>query len=238
MAISSYGMTDISHAETIISSVARNAVVYDKIFEVDDVDFRVEAGGNVVVIEAGSHTASIRRANESACTEKENLIVVPREVAFERIADATQEKVDQLRKIYEKMCTRDKRWFYISGVAVVLACLSIALTGMAAASIALSSTLYVPVLLSLIIVSFVSIGIVGYTCRWAQIVSGQAKEYLDHFLQVEKFNETVKIVAELAVDETVRGALQEIIIAKSLGLRNGSSENGGARQNGAVQPGK
>lgn len=238
MAISSSRMTESLHSETIISSVARNAVVYDKVIEADDVDFRVEEGGNVVVIEPGGHAQSLWRTNETACLDKEKFIVVPREVAFERIADATQEKVEQLRHVYEKMCVRARRWFYVSWIVVTLVCIGITLAGIAIAWSNLSMKVSASVPFLLIIISIASIGIVGCAFRRAQVVSKQANEYLSHFLHIENFNETIKIVAELARDDAVRGSLQEIIIAKSLGLHNGNSEKRGARWNSAVQPGK
>jgi hypothetical protein len=200
-------------AMAIISSIARSAVMCDTVAKTAGADFKVEAGGNVVVVNPNRQM----QAYQSISAQKEMRFVVPRKEAYERITRATQREVEQLTQLHMEDHARAIKWFRACILAVIIiiidavaAGVGILLQAVFGISIALLS---IPILLSLL-----GLLIVGYMVhRWKQY-GKQADAYLSDLVHIERFYDTIKTVAGLEVGDGARGQLQEILIARSLGL--------------------
>ncbi|QBD78537.1 hypothetical protein EPA93_22085 [Ktedonosporobacter rubrisoli] len=218
-----------SHCHAIISSIARHAVVYDKVVEASDVHFKVEAGGNVVVVEPEKREQTARRApgKLASHTKQERRIVVPRQVAYERIVEATREKIEQLEKLAVQSSTGARRWSQacllitvIAAVNITITVLAILLPGFAARSL----------LLMLVITSLLCLGLVCLFFWRARVKGMQTDFYYSNLQLIEKFYKIQKASVELDLDETTRSLLQEIIIARALGLTNEQAKEETAEQ--------
>ena len=212
-------MTDLLQTGTIIHSIARHAVAHDKVLEATDVAFRVDARGNVVMVEPEGQT-SLHQEEEMAHVEQQKHIVVPRQEAYERIVHAAHKKVEQLRSLYELTQGQASRWSRFSWIAVIITTLGILLAALTAVFLDVPQR-HISGLTLLMGMNIGNMVIVGYLLWRAQQYSKQANIYLDSFLEIENFYEVINIVSELSVDDTTRGLLQEIIIAQSLGLHSG-----------------
>ena len=219
MVASFFKMTDLLQTGTIIHSIARHAVAHDKVLEASDVAFRVDERGNVVMVEPESQTWQ-RQEEETACREREKHIVVPRQEAYERIAHAARKKLEQLRGLYEHTQSQARNWSRFCWIAVIITMFGILLASLIVIFLAIPQR-YVFWLRLLVGMNIGNMLVVGYLMWRTQQYSKQANIYFDSFLEIENFYEIINIVSELSVDDTMRGLLQEVVIAQSLGLHSG-----------------
>ena len=219
MVASFFKMTDLLQTGTIIHSIARHAVAYDKVLEASDVAFRVDERGNVVMVEPESQTLQ-RQEEETICREREKHIVVPRQEAYERIAHAAHKKLEQLRGLYERTQSQARIWSRFCWIAVIITMVGILLASLIVVFLDIPQR-HVSWLMLLMGMNIGNMLIVGYLLWCAQQHNKQANRYFDCFLEIENFYEIINIVSELSVDDTMRGLFQEIIIAQSLGLHSG-----------------
>jgi hypothetical protein len=212
-------MTDLLQSGPIIYSIARHAVAHDKVVEAADVAFKVDARGNVVMVELECQT-SLQKEQETINAEQEKHIVIPRQEAYERITHAARKKMEQLRNLYELAQSQAGQWSRFSWIAVFIAMLGILLTSLMSISLVIPQG-HISLLILFMSMNIVSMLVVGYLLWRAQHYSKLANLYFDNFQEVEKFYEVIDTVSELSVDDTMRGLLQEIVIAQSLGLQSG-----------------
>jgi hypothetical protein len=216
-----YKRPDFLPTRPIIHSIARHAVAHDKVLEAADVAFSVDARGNVVIVEPESQT-SLRQEQETPYVEQDRHIIVPRQEAYERIAHAAHKQMELLRSLYELTQVQVRRWSCFSWIAVSITMFGALLTLLLAVflDIPFSGSPHISLLTLLMGMNIATMLVVGYLLWRAQWYSKQANTYFDSFLEIENFYEVINIVSELSVDDTMRGLLQEIVIAQSLGLQS------------------
>jgi hypothetical protein len=216
MVTNSYRITGSLEMDALISNVARNAVANDRVVEAAEIDFKVDASGNVVLIGLEDQAQALWQTGKLTCLDQEQPIIVPRQEAFERIASATWKKVEQLKLIYEQMHRFANYWFWAGWSLVVVTCIAIIAT--LGFLVLLEVTRYhLSTLLLLIFIDILSTGLTALVLWRSHSVREQARNYLDHFLQVESFYKKIVTVKESGCTEATRRLLQEILIAKSLG---------------------
>ncbi len=211
-------MTDFLQTRPIIHSIARHAVAHDKVLEAADVAFSVDARGNVIMVEPECQI-SLQQEQETPSVEQEKHIVVPRQEAYERIAHAAYKQMEQLRGLYELSQRQAGRWSRFGRVAVFITIFGTLLALLLALFLALPQK-HIPLLTLLMGINISCMLVVGCVLWRAQRYSKQANTYFDSFLEIENFYNIINIVSELPIDDTMRGLLQEIIIARSLGLQS------------------
>lgn len=217
---SSFYMTKTDFLQTgpSIHSIARHAVAHDKVLEAADVAFSVDARGNVIMIEPESRV-SLPQEQKTSCIEQEKHIVVPRQEAYERIAHAAHKQMEQLRGLYELSQIQARRWSRFGWVTIFITTLGTLLALLLAVFLDIPQK-HVSLLTLLMGINIGCMLVVGYLLWRAQRYSKQAHTYFDSFLEIENFYAIINIVSELSVDEAMRGLLQEIIIARSLGVQS------------------
>lgn len=215
----SFKEMDSLQTKTIIHSLARYAVAHDKVLEATDVAFRVDGRGNVLMVEPEKLAA---RHQEAPFNQEEQCIVVPRQEAYERIMYATRKKKEQMRYLCERMQKRSRSWTKASLAVVCLSLLVILLTVLAAVILnVLQGRTFWPVLLVAINVS--NLTIVGAVFWQARRYSKRATTYLESFLAIESFYETINAASQLPLSDKTRELFQEIFIAQSLGVDSGDA---------------
>ena len=190
----------------IIHSLARHAVAHDKVLEASDIAFRVDGRGNVVMVGSEGQTSS-----------QESCIVVPRQEAYERIMYATRKKKEQMRHLYEGVQKRARGWAQVSLIVVCIALLVILLTVITAVTLNIlhRQTFW---LFLFLLINVGDVIIAGYLLWRTRQYSKQANIYLESFLEIENFYETINVASQLPLDDKTRELLQEIFIAQSLGV--------------------
>jgi hypothetical protein len=203
----SFKEIDSLQAKTIIHSLARYAVAHDKVLETTDVAFRVDGRGNVLMVEP----------ERFATRHQEQCIVVPRQEAYERIVYATRKKMEQMRYLCEGVQKRARFWKKFSGIVVCIALLIVLLTAIAAVILNMLQEQVFWFLL-LFVINVGVLLIIGCLLWLTRQYSRRAHAYLESFLEIENFYETINAASQLPLGDKTRELLQEIFIAQSLGV--------------------
>lgn len=199
-----------------IISIARNAVAHNKELEPSDVDFKVIAGGNVIVVGSESYDQTPHRTSFPGY-EKESKIIVPRQEAFDLIASGLSKKAQQLEIEYKQKCLIAKRWSRISLVAAFSTIVTTIVTSVIIINYIYNAT-NVFIALLLMLITIFGIIILFFSFRRARLSSKRINECDDILLEIDKLCMIMKHVPTLKINDESKQLLEEIIIAETLTL--------------------
>ncbi|WP_170211504.1 hypothetical protein [Thermosporothrix hazakensis] len=205
--------------EAVIKILARRALAQDKVLRMSNAAFAVEEGGDVVVVESMKQAKSRSRTKRSVLPGQEKRIVIPRQEAFECIAEAAQDKSRQLREKFYRYHRQTWLWFLgcavgMSGVIInsVLLALLILIPGI--------FHYFTPTLLTLLIADALSLLAVALIFRQTKAFCQQVDFTVEDMLQVDWLCKTVKDIAAIPLDSPTKELLQEVLLVRSLGGEN------------------
>ena len=201
--------------KSLISSIARSAVAHNKVLEPSDVDFRVVAGGNVVVVESEPYDQTFRTS--SSRHKKENGIVVPRKEAYDLIAAALNKKAQQLEPEYEQNYLKAKRWSRISLIAAFLTVTMTITTGIIFIYFIIFEIYNFTILV--LIITNIFFAIILFLCLLkARLSTKRTNNHEDILLEIDKLYRIMQYVPTLKIKDEFKQLIEEIIIAEMLTL--------------------
>lgn len=201
--------------QAILSDIARNAVVEDKLTEPVGINIELDTMGNVIVKEqevtsdgatiTGTHRRTFR---------------VPQEEAYQRIVEAAQNKIVLLERLYDISRVESRRWFTRSLFGAASEALIITFSILASILFqTLRDTQHLVPFIGLIIcINMLNLGLTLWVFRKTRLANAQVDLYLHSLHEIRSFSTVTHFMSRLQLDTKQKQMLQTALVSRSLGL--------------------
>jgi hypothetical protein len=197
--------------QAILNDIARNAVIDYEIIEPVEINFELDAMGNVII--KGHQDAQNGNGQR-------RIIRIPQEEAYQRIVEAAQKKIELLEHLYEISQAEARRWFKRSLLSATSEALMLTFSVfIPSISLTLQRERDITTFISIIVCMNVLHALITL---WVFYKSRCANNLVDLYVQslhdLRSFSSMTRFLSRLQLNKDQKHLLQKALVSRSLGL--------------------